>query len=51
MLKIEHLTKKYGDKVAVDDLNIEIKQIKEIIHVYNSIKENQVRDIETYVNM
>ena len=25
MLKIEHLTKKYGDKVAVDDLNIEIK--------------------------
>ena len=25
MLKIEHLTKKYGAKVAVDDLNIEIK--------------------------
>ena len=25
MLKIEHLTKKYGEKVAVDDLNIEIK--------------------------
>lgn len=25
MLKIEHLTKRYGDKVAVDDLNIEIK--------------------------
>ena len=25
MLKSEHLTKKYGDKVAVDDLNIEIK--------------------------
>lgn len=25
MLKIEHLTKKYGDKVAVDDLSIEIK--------------------------
>ncbi len=25
MLKIEHLTKRYGDKVAVDDLSIEIK--------------------------
>lgn len=25
MLKIEHLTKKYGDKVAVDDLSLEIK--------------------------
>ncbi len=25
MLKIEHLTKKYGDKIAVDDLSIEIK--------------------------
>ncbi|MGN1398531.1 MAG: ABC transporter ATP-binding protein [Erysipelotrichaceae bacterium] len=24
MLKIEHLTKKYGEKIAVDDLNIEI---------------------------
>ena len=28
MLKIEHLTKKYGDKVAVDDLNIEIKSVE-----------------------
>ena len=25
MLKIEHLTKKYGDKVAVDDLSLEIR--------------------------
>ncbi|MBQ1523220.1 MAG: ABC transporter ATP-binding protein [Erysipelotrichaceae bacterium] len=25
MLKIEHLTKKYGEKVAVDDLSLEIK--------------------------
>ena len=25
MLKIEHLTKRYGDKLAVDDLSIEIK--------------------------
>ncbi|MBQ1390038.1 MAG: ABC transporter ATP-binding protein [Clostridia bacterium] len=25
MLKIEHLTKRYGDKVAVSDLNLEIK--------------------------
>ena len=25
MLKIEHLTKKYGDKRAVDDLSLEIK--------------------------
>ncbi len=25
MLKIEHLTKRYGDKVAVDDLSLEIK--------------------------
>ena len=25
MLKIEHLTKKYGDKVAVDDLSLEIQ--------------------------
>ncbi len=25
MLKIQHLTKKYGDKVAVNDLNLEIK--------------------------
>ncbi|MBQ0111310.1 MAG: ABC transporter ATP-binding protein [Oscillospiraceae bacterium] len=25
MLKIEHLTKKYGDKAAVDDLSLEIK--------------------------
>ena len=25
MLKIEHLTKKYGAKVAVDDLSLEIK--------------------------
>ncbi len=25
MLKIEHLTKRYGDKKAVDDLNLEIK--------------------------
>ena len=25
MLKIEHLTKKYGDKVAVEDLSLEIK--------------------------
>ena len=24
MLKIQHLTKKYGDKVAVDDLSLEI---------------------------
>lgn len=26
MLKFEHLTKKYGDKVVVDDLNLEIKE-------------------------
>ena len=25
MLNISHLTKKYGDKVAVDDLSLEIK--------------------------
>ena len=25
MLRIEHLTKKYGEKVAVDDLSLEIK--------------------------
>ena len=25
MLKIQHLTKKYGDKIAVDDLSLEIK--------------------------
>lgn len=25
MLKIQHLTKKYGDKIAVNDLNLEIK--------------------------
>lgn len=24
MLKIEHLTKRYGDKTAVDDLNLHI---------------------------
>lgn len=36
---------------VLSNLNIEIKQIKEIIHVYNSIKENQVKDIETYMNM
>ncbi len=26
MLRIEHLTKKYGDKTAVDDLNLHIQQ-------------------------
>lgn len=26
MLKMEHLTKKYGDKTAVDDLNLHIQQ-------------------------
>ena len=26
MLKIEHLTKKYGDKTAVDDLNLHIQK-------------------------
>ena len=26
MLRFEHLTKKYGDKVVVDDLNLEIKE-------------------------
>ena len=26
MLKIEHLTKRYGDKTAVDDLNLHICQ-------------------------
>lgn len=26
MLKFEHLTKKYGDKVVVDNLNLEIKE-------------------------
>lgn len=25
MLRIEHLTKRYGDKIAVDDLNLEVK--------------------------
>lgn len=25
MLRIEHLTKKYGDKTAVDDLNLHIQ--------------------------
>lgn len=26
MLRIKHLTKKYGDKTAVDDLNLHIQQ-------------------------
>lgn len=26
MLKIEHLTKRYGDKTAVDDLNLHIQK-------------------------
>ena len=26
MLKIEHLVKRYGDKVAVDDLSLHIKR-------------------------
>ena len=26
MLRIEHLTKKYGDKIAVDDVNLHIQQ-------------------------
>ena len=26
MLRIEHLTKRYGDKTAVDDLNLHIQQ-------------------------
>lgn len=26
MLRIEHLTKKYGDKTAVDDLNLHIQK-------------------------
>lgn len=47
---IRYLYNELNDYV-LSDLNIEIKQIKEIIHVYNSIKENQIKDIETYVNM
>ena len=27
MLKIEHLTKRYGDKTAVDDLNLHIQNM------------------------
>ena len=47
---IRYLYNELNDYV-LSDLNIEIKQIKEIIHVYNSIKENQIKNIETYVNM
>lgn len=47
---IRYLYNELNDYV-LSDLNIEIKQIKEIIHVYNSIKENQVNDIESYMNM
>lgn len=35
MLRIEHLTKKYGDKTAVDDLNLHIQQ-GEIHGIYKS---------------
>ena len=38
-------------KTNMEILDTVIKQIKEIIHVYNSIKENQIKDIETYANM
>lgn len=44
---IRYLYNDLNDYV-LSDLNVEIKQIKEIINVYNSIKENQVIDIETY---
>ena len=47
---IRYLYNDLNDYV-LSNLNIEIKQIKEIIHVYNSIKENQIKNIETYVNM
>ena len=35
MLRIEHLTKKYGDKTAVDDLN----------YIYNRGKSMDLSDI------
>ncbi len=41
MLKIEHLTKTYGDKKAVDDLTLHI-QPGEIWIVDVSVKENLV---------
>lgn len=46
---LDYIRYLYNDlDYVLSDLSVEIKQIKEIINVYNSIKENQVRDIETY---
>ena len=41
MLKIEHLSKDYGDKIAVDDLNLHIAPVKFMVLLVITVQVRQ----------
>ena len=50
---LEYIQYLYNDlnNYVLSDISSEITQIEEIVNVYNSIKENQLSDIESYKDM